>query len=131
SVDDGSAHSVTVYGEALDPSDKATAKAMSAAYKSAMVQIFCIPLCGCEDPDQSSSKTSARSHLAEPVQGWEQWARDIEDIIGVCESEQAIGLSRSVIASCWKRSVASDPTFTGKWEGPLQYVARRSSSGTG
>ena len=92
SVADGSTHCVTVYGEALDPSDKATAKAMSAAYKTAMIQTFCIPLCGSDDPDQSSPRASARSHVAEPVQGWEQWARDIEDIVGVCETEQAISL---------------------------------------
>jgi hypothetical protein len=92
SVDDGSTHVVEVYGEALDASDKATAKAMSAAYKSAMVQTFCIPLAGSQDPDRSSPKVSSRTHSAEPVQGWLQWARDIEDIIGLCESEVAIDL---------------------------------------
>jgi hypothetical protein len=92
SVEDGSSHSVEAYGEALDPSDKATAKAMSAAYKSAMVQTFCIPIAGAEDPDRSSPRPSSRTHVAEPVQGWEQWARDIEDIVSLCESEQAIGL---------------------------------------
>jgi hypothetical protein len=92
SVDDGSSHSVDVYGEALDPSDKATAKAMSAAYKSAMVQTFCIPVMGGEDADRTSPKLATRTHIAEPVQGWEQWARDIEDIVGLCESEQAITL---------------------------------------
>ena len=60
SVDDGSSHSVEAYGEALDPSDKATAKAMSAAYKSAMVQAFCIPISGSEDPDRSSPRASTR-----------------------------------------------------------------------
>jgi hypothetical protein len=33
--------------------------------------------------------------LAEPIQGWEQWAKDIEDIVAVCESESAIGLVQS------------------------------------
>ena len=65
---------------------------MSAAYKSAMVQTFCIPLAGSEDPDRSSPRVSSRTHAAEPVQGWQQWARDIEDIVGLCESEQAIDL---------------------------------------
>jgi hypothetical protein len=92
SVDDGSKHRITVFGEALDASDKATAKAMSAAFKSAMVQTFCIPVAGTEDPDRSSPKLSARTHEPEPVQGWEQWAKDIEDIVAVCESEQAITL---------------------------------------
>jgi hypothetical protein len=92
SVDDGSSHIVEAYGEALDASDKATAKAMTAAYKSAMIQTFCIPLAGSEDPDRTSLRPAARTHMAEPVQGWEQWARDIEDIVSLCESEQAIGL---------------------------------------
>ncbi len=92
SVEDGTSHVVEAFGEALDVSDKATAKAMSAAYKSAMVQTFCIPISGTEDPDRSSPKVASRTHVAEPIQGWEQWARDIEDIISVCESEQAISL---------------------------------------
>jgi hypothetical protein len=92
SVDDGSSHVVTTYGEALDASDKATAKAMSAAYKSAMIQTFCIPVAGSEDADRSSPRASRKTHLAEPIQGWQQWARDIEDIVSLCESEQAISL---------------------------------------
>lgn len=92
SVDDGSSHSIEAFGEALDPSDKATAKAMSAAFKSAMVQTFCIPIAGSEDADKASPRAAARTHVAEPIQGWEQWARDIEDIVGLCESEQAITL---------------------------------------
>jgi hypothetical protein len=92
SVDDGSSQTVRAFGEAMDASDKATAKAMSAAYKSAMIQTFCIPLCGSEDPDQSSPRASARSHVAEPVQGWQQWAHDIEDIVGLCETDEAISL---------------------------------------
>jgi ERF superfamily protein len=92
SVDDGSTHIVETYGEALDPSDKATAKAMTAAYKSAMVQTFCIPVSGSEDPDKNSPRTSSRTHSPEPVQGWEQWAKDIEDIVSLCESEAAIEL---------------------------------------
>ena len=92
SVEDGTSHTVEAFGEALDGGDKATAKAMSAAYKSAMIQTFCIPIAGSEDPDRASPKVSSRTHLAEPVQGWEQWARDIEDIVSVCESEQAIAI---------------------------------------
>lgn len=90
SAEDGSSHDVEAYGEALDASDKATAKAMSAAYKSAMSQTFCIPFCGSDNPDKESPRAASRTHLAEPVQGWEQWARDIEDIVAVCESEAAI-----------------------------------------
>jgi hypothetical protein len=40
---DGSIHTVATYGEAMDSGDKATNKAMSAAYKYAAFQTFCIP----------------------------------------------------------------------------------------
>lgn len=90
SVDDGTSHDVEVFGEALDASDKATAKAMSAAYKSAMLQTFCVPVAGQEDADGSSPRLMRTIHQPEPVQGWQQWCDDIIDIVGVCESEKAI-----------------------------------------
>lgn len=40
SADDGSTHTVRVFGEAMDSADKATNKAMSAAYKYACLQVF-------------------------------------------------------------------------------------------
>ena len=43
SAADGSRHTVKTYGEAMDSADKATNKAMSAAYKYAALQTFCIP----------------------------------------------------------------------------------------
>ena len=90
SVEDGTSHIVESYGEALDGGDKATAKAMSAAYKSAMVQTFCIPVCGAEDADRTSHRLMLKSHSPEPLQGWRQWCLDIEDIVALCESEHAI-----------------------------------------
>ena len=41
----------TAYGEALDTSDKAVNKAMTAAYKYFLFQAFCIPIEGLEDAD--------------------------------------------------------------------------------
>lgn len=90
SVDDGTNHVVEAFGEALDGGDKATSKAMSAAYKAAMVQTFCIPVLHAEDADRISHRLSTSTHQAEPVQGWKQWCLDIEDVISLCESEQAI-----------------------------------------
>ena len=43
SSEDGSCKSIEVYGESMDSGDKATNKAMSAAYKTACFQVFCIP----------------------------------------------------------------------------------------
>lgn len=50
-ADDGSSFPVTTYGEAMDSADKATNKAMSAAYKYAVIQTFCIPTDGDNDAD--------------------------------------------------------------------------------
>lgn len=44
SAEDGSTHIVATPGEANDTQDKATNKAMSAAYKYACFQAFCIPV---------------------------------------------------------------------------------------
>lgn len=51
SAADGSMHTVKTYGEAMDSADKATNKAMSAAYKYAAFQTFCIPTEGDNDAD--------------------------------------------------------------------------------
>ena len=90
SADDGSRHSVKVFAEALDGADKATAKAMAAAFKIAMIQSLCIPVPGNDDADRQTPKLAKRVHDPEPVQGWPQWAADIIDMIGICESEEAL-----------------------------------------
>lgn len=48
---DGSRHTVRTYGEAQDSGDKATNKALSAAYKYMALMVFCIPIIGREDAD--------------------------------------------------------------------------------
>ena len=60
---------VETYGEALDGGDKATAKAMSAAYKAAMVQTFCIPVCGAEDADRTSHRLSPQDPQSRAAAG--------------------------------------------------------------
>lgn len=51
---DGSTHTVVTFGEAMDSADKATNKAMSAAYKYAAIQTFCIPTEGDNDADATT-----------------------------------------------------------------------------
>ena len=58
---DGSHHTVRTFGEAMDSGDKATNKAMSAAYKYAMFQAFCIPTEGDNDADSSTHQVAARN----------------------------------------------------------------------
>jgi hypothetical protein len=57
-VEDGSKHTVKTFGEAMDSGDKATNKAMSAAYKYACFQAFAIPIEGTPDSDESSYEVS-------------------------------------------------------------------------
>lgn len=68
-TEDGSKHTVVTYGEAMDSGDKATNKAMSAAYKYACMQAFSIPTEGNNDADaqthevESQDATRLREHL--------------------------------------------------------------------
>lgn len=48
---DGSKHTVCVTAEAMDSADKATNKALSAAFKYMALQVFCIPVEGQDDAD--------------------------------------------------------------------------------
>ena len=59
SAEDGSKHIVKTFGEAMDSGDKATNKAMSAAYKYACFQAFSIPT-------ESDNDADAHSHTPAP-----------------------------------------------------------------
>ncbi len=61
SAEDGSCHTVRTYGEAMDRSDKATNKAMSAAYKYAAFMAFAIPTEGDNDADASTPEIAAHT----------------------------------------------------------------------
>lgn len=63
---DGSLHTVKTYGEAMDSGDKSTNKAMSAAFKYAAMQAFCIPTEGDNDADATTHeiRPSARPQPA-------------------------------------------------------------------
>jgi hypothetical protein len=64
-AEDGSKHTVKTYGEAMDRGDKATNKAMSAAYKYAAFQTFAIPTEGDNDADAQTHEVVARDRDAE------------------------------------------------------------------
>ncbi len=59
-AEDGSKHTVKTFGEAMDSGDKATNKAMSAAYKYAAFQAFSIPTEGENDADAHTHEVAAR-----------------------------------------------------------------------
>jgi len=86
---DGSVHTIEAFGEAMDESDKGTAKATSAAFKSAMIQAFCIPI-----PQMDTASASPRFSPAvaqpEPPEGWEAWAQETSLIATTCDTGEAI-----------------------------------------
>lgn len=61
---DGSCHTITTVGEAMDSGDKATNKAMSAAYKYAAIQAFAIPTEGDNDADATTHEVAPRNNEA-------------------------------------------------------------------
>lgn len=65
SAADGSCHTVTTFGEAMDSGDKGTNKAMAIAHKYAILQVFAIPTETTDDPD-------AYTHHQQPYQNHQQ-----------------------------------------------------------
>jgi hypothetical protein len=63
---------------------------MSAAFKYAVLQAFCVPVQGSDDADASSYRLKAADEQPDPDQGWEQWSRDIRDMVRSCESGEAL-----------------------------------------
>jgi hypothetical protein len=61
SADDGSSHTAATYGEAMDSADKATNKAMSAAYKYAAFMTFAIPTEGDNDADGHTPEVATKN----------------------------------------------------------------------
>ena len=59
-AEDGSKHTIKTFGEAMDSGDKATNKAMSAAYKYACMQSFCIPTEGDNDADAQTHQVAPK-----------------------------------------------------------------------
>lgn len=74
SAKDNTQHTVRTFGEAMDSADKATNKAMSAAYKYAAFQTFCIPTEGDNDADATTPEQTV------PTQTYEDWLVDLESV---------------------------------------------------
>ncbi len=115
SAEDGSKHTVKTYGEAMDSGDKATNKAMSAAYKYAAFQTFCIPTEGDNDADAHTHAVVAKkpAETAMPA-GFENWWLDM----------QTLALTSSVdeLRAAWMKSKAVNRDYVmahmrDEWEG--------------
>lgn len=64
-AEDGSKHTISTFGEAMDSGDKATNKAMSIAYKNAIFMAFSVPTEGDNDPDAKAHEVASREKLTE------------------------------------------------------------------
>ena len=120
SAEDGSTHTVRAYGEAMDRGDKGTNKAMTAAYKYACFEAFCIPTEGADDADAESHEVKAKP-VGRPTDGvWEQaeatgWTRDqiteigttaieyweAEDVAGAYDYLERQGLTNEAKSAMW------------------------------
>lgn len=84
SASDGTRHTIKTYGEAMDSGDKATNKAMSAAYKYAAMQAFCIPTEGDNDADLHTHEVKPRKSMSP------EDLASIIDYIEVAKTEKAL-----------------------------------------
>jgi hypothetical protein len=66
STEDGSKHTARTFGEAMDSGDKATNKAMSAAFKYVAFLTFTIPTEGDNDADAHTHTLETRVDLTDP-----------------------------------------------------------------
>ena len=78
SAEDGSKHTVCTFGEAMDSADKATNKAMSAAYKYAAFQAFAIPTEGDNDADGHTYEVAPSEQQAAKGEGFAAAIRDAD-----------------------------------------------------
>lgn len=101
-AEDGSKHTVKTFGEAMDSGDKATNKAMSAAYKYAAFQAFSIPTEGENDADAHTHEVTARM----PENTLADWL----DYINTASS---VGELKSRLAEA-EQAAAADPVALAK-----------------
>ena len=78
-AEDGSKHTIRTFGEAMDSGDKATNKAMSAAYKYAAMQAFCIPTEGDNDADSQTHQVEPRAQ-GRPAIGADTWPKALASV---------------------------------------------------
>lgn len=93
-AEDGSKHTIRTFGEAMDSADKATNKAMSAAYKYAAMQAFCIPTEGDNDADAVTHDVAPTTQEAPP-----EWMNKVEGSIRNAESRAKVEEIRAYVAT--------------------------------
>jgi hypothetical protein len=101
SAEDGSKHTIKTFGEAMDSGDKATNKAMSAAYKYACFQAFSIPTESDNDADahihevRPSAKTQANQGVAIDI------IASVKGGNATSEAKKLAGMSEAKMNAIW------------------------------
>jgi len=121
---DGSKHTVRTLGEAMDSGDKATNKAMSAAYKYAAMMLFCIPTEGDNDADfqthdvapkrqvgWNAAGTARTAHSLKKEKVWDEFQMELRE----CETIPIL----SKFTFDWAAKIEAD-----KWPENWKEVAR-------
>jgi hypothetical protein len=100
-AEDGSKHTIKTFGEAMDSADKATNKAMSAAYKYAAMQAFCIPTEGDNDADSTTHEVAPRD--------WRKEARELSAIVqGITDPPELDTLWKTERVKAFRREAPED-----------------------
>lgn len=112
SAEDGTVHTIKSFGEAMDGGDKATGKAMSSAYKSAVLQAFCIPVAS-QDPDSESPEVAtAGNGAAAPAPDSSRPAPSAPAVRALSGRalDELVSATRGKVAAC-----ASEPGLNRLW----------------
>lgn len=108
-AEDGSKHTVKTFGEAMDSGDKATNKAMSAAYKYACFQAFSIPTESDNDADAHTHevaakpiKQGAKDGIGDDLQeDWKAYLKDLaEQVTNWVTMQNNPAKAKALIAEC-------------------------------
>jgi len=104
SAEDGSKHTVAMFGEAMDSGDKATNKAMSIAYKYAAFQAFCIPTEEtAQDPDAETHQVQSNPQ-PKPMEPPETDAVKLATMAAAMEACTTLKSLQQTFAENWKNS---------------------------
>lgn len=121
SAEDGSVHTIRTFGEAMDSADKATNKAMSAAYKYAAMQAFAIPTEGDNDADATTHEVKPKSSAQAKRDGdWEAFTTEID----ACETLAALNIL--VASDKWLAAVKPLPSA---WKAHLRDYVQQARDG--
>ena len=124
SASDGSTHTVKTFGEAMDSADKSTNKAMSAAYKYACIQAFCIPTEGDNDADGQTHDVAGKKAEKKPEPKPEATPEELAMRQRSVEISNALKGATTIkmLEITWQVNEKEIKTFPEKWQDGLKKI---------